>query len=101
MENIKLSINEKSDYLADQLDKYEIILDKRKIEKYNIDVNYFKKLIGNIFSYIFKQLSDISSYFNNDKHLLKRIESIESRLDSLEGQLESNDSFFDCPFLHL
>ena len=95
MENIKLIINEKSEYHLNNLNKYHINLDKKNMVSTNNNINGFKNIINNIFQYIFQQFNNINIYFQNHHDLVKKINSMENRLDLLESQLNSDDTF-DC-----
>ena len=95
MENIKLIINEKSEYHLNNLNKYHINLDKKNMVSTNNNINGFKNIINNIFQYIFQQFNNINIYFQNHHDLVKKINSMENRLDLLESKLNSDDTF-DC-----
>ena len=95
MENIKLIINEKSEYHLNNLNKYNINLDKKDMVSTNNNIKGFKNIISNIFQYIFQQFNSINIYFQNHHDLVKKINNMENRLDLLESQLNSGDTF-DC-----
>ena len=96
MENIKLEINEKSEYHLNNLEKYNIKLEKKNMVNTNRNINGFKYIISNIFEYIFQQFNSINMYFQNHHDLVKKINSIENRLDMLESQYNSCDTVLDC-----
>ena len=96
MENIKLVINEKSEYHLNNLEKYHIRLEKKNMINTNTSINGFKSVISNIFEYIFQQFNSINIYFQNHYELVKKINNIENRLDILESQLNSGETVFDC-----